>query len=137
MDAVARKCAEPWEVRMDNPVPAAAMPYVNVANKHFDSGDFPASLRRAVEMIGLAAARDRQARGEPDGRRIGFERQPTRSSPRTARLGVCQLGLAGHRCLRLDQAVVRLTADGGLVIRVGVPSAWTGHGDQLRADRPR
>ena len=27
-----------------NLVPGSAMPYVNITNKHYDSGDYPASL---------------------------------------------------------------------------------------------
>jgi hypothetical protein len=39
--------------------------------RHFDSGDYPEALRQAVDAIGLAALRERQQRGEPDGRRLG------------------------------------------------------------------
>ena len=47
------------------------MPFDNIAKRHFDSGDYPEALRRAVEAIGFAKVRERQQRGEPDGRRIG------------------------------------------------------------------
>ena len=58
-------------MRAENLVPAAAMPFDNVTGKHFDSGDYPESLRLAVGAIDLAAVRARQSRGEPDGRLIG------------------------------------------------------------------
>ena len=48
------------------------MPYDNVTDKHFDSGDYPKLLRTAVEAIGLPAVRARQERGETDGRLIGL-----------------------------------------------------------------
>ncbi|HSV84449.1 MAG TPA: xanthine dehydrogenase family protein molybdopterin-binding subunit [Ramlibacter sp.] len=125
MDAVAREVGrEPWQVRLDNLVPADQMPYVNVANKHFDSGDFRASLRRAVEMIGLAAVRERQARGEPDGRRIGFGSATYTEQSAHGTSVFANWGLPvvpGY-----DQALVRLTADGGLEVRVGVHSHGQG-----------
>lgn len=125
IDAVAREVGrEPWEVRMDNLVPASAMPYVNVANKHFDSGDFPASLKRAVEMIGHAAVRERQARGEPDGRRVGvgFATYTEQSAHGTSVFAGWGLPVVpGY-----DQALVRMTSDGGLEVSVGVHSHGQG-----------
>ena len=45
MDAIAREVRrDPWEVRHENLVPASAMPYDNVARKHYDSGDYQKSL---------------------------------------------------------------------------------------------
>lgn len=125
MDAVAREVGrEPWQVRMENLVPASQMPYINVANKHFDSGDFPASLKRAVELIGHAALRERQARGEPDGRRIGvgFATYTEQSAHGTTVFAGWGLPVVpGY-----DQALVRMTADGGLEVRVGVHSHGQG-----------
>ncbi len=73
MDAIAREVRrDPWEVRHENLVPASAMPYNNVARKHYDSGDYQMSLQRAREKLDVAAWRARQSRGEPDGRRIGI-----------------------------------------------------------------
>ena len=73
LDAIAREVGrEPWEVRMENLVEAARMPFYNITNKHFDSGDYPECLRRAMAAIDVARVRERQATGEPDGRRIGL-----------------------------------------------------------------
>src|ERR687887_360786 len=73
IDAIARAVGrEPWEVRHDNLVPAAAMPYDNVARKHYDSGDYRKALITARDKIGFEAWRERQSRGEPDGRLIGI-----------------------------------------------------------------
>jgi carbon-monoxide dehydrogenase large subunit len=125
MDALAREVGrEPWQVRLENLVPGEQMPYVNVANKHFDSGDFPASLRRAVEMIGIDAVRERQARGEPDGRRIGvgtatYTEQSAHGTSVFATWGLPVI--PGY-----DQAMVKMTADGGLEVRVGVHSHGQG-----------
>ncbi len=72
MDAIARAAElEPYEVRLRNMVRPEQMPFDNVVGKHFDSGDHPECLRRAVEAIRLSDVRERQKRPEPDGRLIG------------------------------------------------------------------
>src|SRR6202023_4081211 len=73
IDAIARRIGrEPYEVRLANLVRPEQMPFDNVTDKHFDSGDYPQLLRKAIDAIGLAAVRKRQAKGETDGRLIGF-----------------------------------------------------------------
>ncbi|QHI99685.1 molybdopterin-dependent oxidoreductase [Xylophilus rhododendri] len=125
IDAVARAVGrEPWEVRLDNLVPVELMPYVNVTNKHFDSGDYPASLRKAHEMIGFEAVRERQRQGEPDGRLIGlgfasYTEQSAHGTSVFAAWGTPVI--PGH-----DSATVRVTPDGGLEVRVGVHSHGQG-----------
>ena len=65
LDAVAREAGiEPHEVRLKNLVRPEQMPFDNITKKHFDSGDYPESLRRAVAAIDLAGVRARQKRGE-------------------------------------------------------------------------
>src|SRR5262249_56127299 len=72
MDAIAREAGlEPYEVRLRNMVRPEQMPFDNVVGKHFDSGDHPECLRRAVEAIRLSEIRARQKTREPDGRLIG------------------------------------------------------------------
>ena len=66
IDAIARAVGrEPADVRAENLVPAGAMPYTNVTGKHYDSGDYPASVAGARRMIGLDAVRARQGRSLP------------------------------------------------------------------------
>ena len=56
IDAIARQIGkEPYEVRLANLVRPEQMPFDNVTDKHFDSGDYPEFLRRAVEAIDLPA----------------------------------------------------------------------------------
>lgn len=72
LDAVARAAGmEPHEVRLANLVTPDEMPYDNITNKHFDSGDYPQALRRVIEALDLPAWRKRQREGETDGRLIG------------------------------------------------------------------
>jgi aerobic carbon-monoxide dehydrogenase large subunit len=72
LDAVAREVGrEPYEVRLQNLVPPEAMPFNNITGKHFDSGDYPECLRRAVAAIDIEAVRARQRKREQDGQLIG------------------------------------------------------------------
>ena len=125
MDAIARKVGrEPWEVRHDNLVPASAMPYDNVARKHYDSGDYQRALLLAKEKIGFEKWRERQKKGEPDGRRIGigFASYCEQTAHGASVFTAWGLPLIpGY-----DNATVRLTSDGGLEVRIGVQSHGQG-----------
>ncbi len=125
IDAIARAVGrEPWEVRHNNLVPAAAMPYDNVTKKHYDSGDYQKALLTARDKIGLTAWRERQARGEPDGRRIGigFASYCEQSAHGASVFAGWGLPIVpGY-----DEATVRVTADGGLEVRAGVHSHGQG-----------
>jgi carbon-monoxide dehydrogenase large subunit len=125
IDAIARAVGrEPWEVRHDNLVEAAAMPYDNVARKHYDSGDYRKALLLAKEKIDLAAWRERQKRGEPDGRLIGigFASYCEQTAHGTSVFSGWGLPIVpGY-----DQAMVRVTPDGGLELRAGVHSHGQG-----------
>jgi aerobic carbon-monoxide dehydrogenase large subunit len=125
MDAIARSVGrEPWEVRYENLVPASAMPYDNVARKHYDSGDYQQSLRLVHDKVDLPAWRARQKNGEPDGRRIGvgFATYCEQSAHGTSVFSAWGLPIIpGY-----DQATVRVTPDGGLEVRVGVHSHGQG-----------
>lgn len=115
---------EPWEIRLENLVQPEQMPYVNVANKHFDSGDYPASVRRALEMIDVKAVRARQQQGEADGRLIGvgLATYTEQSAHGTSVFAAWGMPIVPG----FDQAMVRMTPDGGLEIRVGVHSHGQG-----------
>lgn len=129
MDAIARAAGrEPWEVRLENLVPASAMPHVNVANKHFDSGDYPASLRKAHEMIGFDAFRERQRElrqdAQADGKLlgIGFATYTEQSAHGTSVFATWGTPVIPG----FDSATARVTPDGGLELRVGVHSHGQG-----------
>ena len=124
MDAIAEACGmEPDAVRLRNLVPPDAMPFDNITRKHFDSGDYPQALRRAVAAIDLPAIRARQA-----------------NETGTLRTGVglaifCEQGAHGTSVYAgwgipmvpgWEQAAARITPDGGLELRVGVHSHGQG-----------
>lgn len=125
MDAIARAVGrEAWEVRHDNLVRGADMPYTNVVKKHYDSGDYQESLRRAVEKLDLPKWRARQQAGEKDGRLVGvgfatFTEQSAHGTTVFASWGLPVV--PGY-----DQATVRVTADGGLELRAGIHSHGQG-----------
>lgn len=125
MDALARELGmTPEAIRLRNLVAPAEMPFTNITNKDFDSGDYPQALRRAVEAVDVQGVRARQ----------------TAQSGRS-RVGVgfavfCEQGAHGTSVYHgwgipmvpgFEQATARLTPDGGLELRVGVHS----HGQSL------
>ncbi|MFG1431915.1 xanthine dehydrogenase family protein molybdopterin-binding subunit [Xanthobacter sp. V2C-8] len=126
LDALAAELGlPPEEVRFRNLVRPDQMPFDNITKKHFDSGDYPEALTRALKAIDPAKVRARQARGEADGRRIGlglsiYCEQGAHGTSVYSGWGIPMV--PGH-----EQAGARLTPDGGLELRVGVHS----HGQSL------
>jgi carbon-monoxide dehydrogenase large subunit len=126
IDAIAREAGiEPHEVRAKNLVKPEQMPFNNITKKHFDGGDYPQSLRRAVAAVDFDAARARQRRSEADGRLIGvglatYCEQAAHGTSVYHGWGIPMV--PGY-----EQATARLTPDGGLELRVGVQS----HGQSL------
>jgi len=125
IDAIARAAGrEPVDVRAENLVPASAMPYTNVTNKHYDSGDYVASLRTAQEMIALDKIRARQKTPEPDGTLIGvgFATYTEQSAHGTKVFAAWGLPLVpGY-----EQATLKLTPDGGIEVRAGIVTIGQG-----------
>src|SRR3954466_3094746 len=125
LDLVAAEAGlEPGEVRLRNLVQPAQMPFDNITNKHFDSGDYPEAMRRALASIDVESVRKRQRKGEADGRRIGvgvsiYCEQAAHGTSVYSGWGIPMV--PGH-----EQASARLTPDGGLELRVGVHSHGQG-----------
>lgn len=116
---------EPYELRLKSLVQPEQMPFDNITKKHFDSGDYPEAMRQAVQAIDLPAIRERQRRGEPDGRLIGvglaaYCEQAAHGTSVYAGWGIPMV--PGH-----EQATLRITPDGGLEIRIGAHS----HGQSM------
>ncbi|MFJ5487179.1 xanthine dehydrogenase family protein molybdopterin-binding subunit, partial [Hansschlegelia beijingensis] len=132
LDAVAAEAGvTPEQVRLKNLVRPDQMPFDNITNKHFDSGDYPEALTRALRMIDVESVRARQAAGEPDGRRIGFGlsiycEQSAHGTSVYSGWGIPMV--PGH-----EQAGARLTPDGGLELRIGAHS----HGQSLETTLPQ
>ncbi|MEO1198595.1 MAG: xanthine dehydrogenase family protein molybdopterin-binding subunit [Pseudomonadota bacterium] len=118
IDAIARAVSrEPADVRRENLVPATAMPYTNVTNKHYDSGDYPESVVQAARMIDLEGFRARQEAARGEGRRIGigFSTFTEQSAHGTKVFAAWGLPLVpGY-----EQAMVKLTPSGSVEVRSG------------------
>ncbi|MDB5956086.1 xanthine dehydrogenase family protein molybdopterin-binding subunit [Ramlibacter sp.] len=125
MDAVARQAGlEPHEVRLANLVQPHEMPYDNITGKHFDSGDYPQALRRALQALDLPKWRARQKQGESDGRRIGighaiYCEQAAHGTSVYHGWGIPMV--PGHEACN-----ARLTPDGILELRIGAHSHGQG-----------
>jgi carbon-monoxide dehydrogenase large subunit len=115
---------DPADVRMENMVTSAQMPYTTIANLKFDSGDYPAAVKLCAEAIDLRAIRARQKNGEPDGRLIGVG-------------FACYSEQTGHGCGEwvsrgspfipgYESCTAQLLPDGTLVLLVGIQSHGQG-----------
>jgi len=125
IDAIAKAVGrEAWEVRAENLVTADDMPYDNVTKKHFDSGNYPESLKKAVEMIDLPGYRERQRLNDKKNVRIGvgfatFTEQSAHGTKVFSAWGLP--AVPGY-----EAAVVKLTADGDLEVRAGISGIGQG-----------
>jgi aerobic carbon-monoxide dehydrogenase large subunit len=125
LDAVAVAAGiEPGEVRLRNLIQPDQMPFDNITKKHFDSGDYPQAMNRALAAIDIPSVRSRQRAKEPDGRLIGvglsiYCEQAAHGTSVYAGWGIPMV--PGH-----EQATARMTPDGGLELRVGVHSHGQG-----------
>ena len=125
LDAIAREAGiEPHEVRERNLVRPEQMPFDNITNKHFDSGDYPQSVRRAVAAIDLPDIRNRQKRAQPHGRLVGLGLATY--CEQAAHGTSVYYGWGIPMVPGYEQAAARLTPDGGLELRVGVHSHGQG-----------
>ena len=116
---------EPFDLRRQNIVTAAELPYRTAAGLKLDTGDYVAALDIARDKIDLPAIRKRQATGEADGRRIGvgFAFYTEQSGHGTAEFIKRKFRIIpGY-----ELANVRMLPDGGVVIYVGVQNHGQGH----------
>ena len=126
LDAVAREAGrEPYEVRLANLVQAHEMPYDNITKKHFDSGDYPEAVRRAVQALDVPKWRARQKEAGGNPRRIGvgvavYCEQAAHGTSVYYGWGIPMV--PGH-----EQCFARLSPDGMLELRIGAHS----HGQSL------
>ncbi|MEQ8448844.1 MAG: xanthine dehydrogenase family protein molybdopterin-binding subunit [Nitratireductor sp.] len=119
VDAVARAVGrDPVDVRLENLVPAAAMPYKAITGKEYDSGDYPASLRRTRALVDAVSA-------DPGPDRLigtGYAVYTEHTAVSTATIS--QIGV--QMMPGFEQAAALMQPDGSLEIRVGVQSHGQG-----------
>jgi aerobic carbon-monoxide dehydrogenase large subunit len=127
LDAAARELGiEPHVLRARSLVPASAMPFRNITDKLFDSGDYLSCMTQAVQALDWDAWRGRQ-------------RDANAGTPRT-RIGLglavfCEQGAHGTSVYHgwgipmvpgYEQCAARFTPDGILELRIGVHSHGQG-----------
>ena len=126
VDEMARELdREPFDLRRQNIVTAAELPYRTAAGMKLDTGDYVAALDIARDTINLPAVRKRQAQGEPDGRRIGigFAFYTEQSGH-----GIVEFAKRKFRVIPgYESANVRMLPDGSVLIYVGVQNHGQGH----------
>src|SRR4051812_33893301 len=126
VDEVARELGrEPFDLRRQNIVTAGELPYQTAAGMRLDTGDYITSLDTAREMIGMEAIRERQQRGEPDGRAIGVG-----FAFYTEQSGHGQIEWVKRKSRVVpgyESANVRMLPDGSVMLHVGVQNHGQGH----------
>jgi aerobic carbon-monoxide dehydrogenase large subunit len=130
VDEMARELGrEPFDLRRQNIVTAAELPYDTAAGMRLDTGDYVEALDTARDMVDLAAVRQRQAKGEADGRAIGvgFAFYTEQSGHGTAEFAKRKFRvIPGY-----ESANVRMLPDGSVIIHVGVQNHGQGHETSL------
>lgn len=116
---------EPYEMRIKNMVRSEQMPYTSVANKVYDSGDYPEAVRRATKLIRHDDWRAVQRQTDPSSRkRVGigygsFTEQTAHGCIEWASRGLAiTIGIEGARLV--------LDSTGAFTLSVGIKSHGQG-----------
>jgi 2-furoyl-CoA dehydrogenase large subunit len=128
IDMAAKKLQlDPVEVRLKNFVQPEQMPYETPTGCILDGGDYPAVLKKAVELIDYAKVREEQAKGRESGKYIGvgfamgMDGCPVNSS--IQRMMNPDLKASGDA----EAAWVKINPDGQIVAAVGSTPQGQGH----------
>jgi aerobic carbon-monoxide dehydrogenase large subunit len=125
IDEVARAVGrDPAEVRIENMVPPGAMPFTSVTDMRYDTGDYPESVRLCADLLGMPRIRERQLRGEADGRLIGIG---FASFTEQTAHGAAEFASRGAEIIPgYESCTARVLPDGSLVLMVGIQSHGQG-----------
>ncbi len=125
IDEVARAVGrDPLDVRIENMIPSAEMPFTSITGMTYDSGDYAGCARLCAELVDLPKIRARQKAGEPDGRLIGvgfgaFVEQTGHGAAEFAARGASVIP-------GFESCTGRILTDGSLVLMVGIQSHGQG-----------
>ncbi|HEU0216133.1 MAG TPA: xanthine dehydrogenase family protein molybdopterin-binding subunit [Stellaceae bacterium] len=125
IDEVARAVGrDPVEVRIENMIPRDEMPFTSITGLRYDTGDYPGCVRLCAELVDLPKIRERQRRGELDGRLIGvgfgsFTEQTGHGAAEFASRGASVIP-------GFESCTARILTDGSLVLMVGIQSHGQG-----------
>ena len=114
---------DPAELRLKNLIQPEQFPYLSKTGWEYDSGDYPRTLKLAMEIAGYDELRREQAekreRGELMGIGISFFTEGVGAGPRK-HMDILGLGMA-------DGAELRVHPTGKGVLRISVQSQGQGH----------
>ncbi|HXO01563.1 MAG TPA: xanthine dehydrogenase family protein molybdopterin-binding subunit [Stellaceae bacterium] len=125
IDEIARAIGrDPMDVRIENMIPAAKMPFTSITGMTYDSGDYPGCARLCAELVDLPAIRERQRKGEPDGRLIGVG---FGSFVEQTGHGAAEFAARGASIIPgFESCTARILTDGSVVLMVGIQSHGQG-----------
>ncbi|MFQ5827597.1 MAG: xanthine dehydrogenase family protein molybdopterin-binding subunit [Candidatus Methylomirabilia bacterium] len=114
---------DPVELRLRNYVRPHEMPYTTPPGAQYDSGDYPATLRRALERFDYARWRATQAEARRVGRLLGIG-IATSVEPAGTNLASYEL-ITGRRTVSgsAEAAMVRIEPDGHVRAALGDPAS--------------
>jgi carbon-monoxide dehydrogenase large subunit len=123
-DVLAQELAmDPAELRLKNFIPPEKFPYKSALGWEYDSGDYPAALRKAMEKVGYDELRREQAekrqRGELMGIGISSFTEIVGAGPSK------QFDILGIKMF--DSAEIRVHPTGKAIARFGTKSQGQGH----------
>jgi carbon-monoxide dehydrogenase large subunit len=114
---------DPAQLRMQNLLRPEQFPYTCATGWEYDSGDYPAALRLAMQMAGYEQLRaeqaEKRARGELMGIGVAFFTEAVGAGPRK-HMDILGLGMA-------DGAELRIHPTGKAVLRISVQTQGQGH----------
>ncbi|HEY7578643.1 MAG TPA: xanthine dehydrogenase family protein molybdopterin-binding subunit [Acetobacteraceae bacterium] len=125
IDEIARAVGrDPVAVRIENMIRPEQMPYTSVTGMRYDTGDYPKSVQLCAELLKLERIRERQRRGDPDGRFIGigfasFTEQTAHGAAEFAGRGAAIIP-------GFESCTARILPDGSIVLMVGIQSHGQG-----------
>jgi len=125
IDEVARALGrDPIDIRIANMIPPEEMPFASVTGMQYDTGDYAESVRLCAELLQLDATRERQQRGEPDGRLIGIG---FASFTEQTAHGAAEFASRGASIIPgFESCTARILTDGSMVLMVGIQSHGQG-----------
>lgn len=130
VDVIAAELSlDPVDIRMRNFIQPDQFPYDTPSGQTYDSGDYPAMLRQALEVVGYDEARREQAQG---GRAIGIG-IAAGVEPGGSNLSYGMLISGPNQPLSGagEAARIRMEADGTVTVYTGNPDSGQGHATAL------
>ena len=114
---------DPAEYRMQNFIQPEDFPYQSPTGWHYDSGNYPAALQKAMDMIDYAGLRKEQAEARKEGRLMGIG---ISSFTEVVGAGPSQdYDILGIKMF--DSAEIRIHPTGKAIARFGTKSQGQGH----------